>query len=665
MRIRSVLFLLIVLALCPYFIDLGGSSIWDANEAFYVETPREMIERGDYISPTFNYEPRLNKPVLSYWIVAGFYRVLGVSVGVQRLAIACGAVAIIGTAFLLAWAGFSAPLPTPNPQLPTPNPQLPTPNPRLPTPDSQLPTPNSRLPAPDSQRPAFDPGLPDVHSPFEDVRAATSASASGGGIAGAGMRLEAALWGALGLAIAPRLLMFSRRIFIDIYITMFMGLTLLFFALAERYPARRRTFLPLMYAAVGLGIMTKGPVAIVLPGAVFAAYLLVHGELRRIRTLMIPSGILIMAALVLPYCIALYARHGWPPIEGFIFGENVARFTEGVGVDSSRGPAFYLPVIFSDSFPWSVFLVPAAAAWFASRRTRTHHEDRAARVRTLLWLWVAVIVLFFTASAAKQDLYIFPIVPAVAALGALAVAHHHGAAVRWSAVAAGIIVAIAGAGMLYLVGSPNGVYGVDGAPVMGLIGVAGGLAVAILALTRRYSATLLAIAITFIALNWIFVLRVLPGFERYKPVPGFVQTLAGRLQPDDVLVTYDEPLPSLVFYLRRHVHPLFDAEDLITTFGARETVYAILSAQNYEDLAPRLGVSTCVIDRRPTFDVKLRNMLAREPPPELLLVTNMCGGGAATPNSQLPTPNAQRPTPNAQRPTGRAPFGGWELEVGS
>ena len=141
MRIRSVLFLLLVLALCPYFIDLGGSSIWDANEAFYVETPREMIERGDYISPTFNYEPRLNKPVLSYWIVAGFYRVLGVSVGVQRLAIACGAVAIIGTAFLLAWAGFSAPLPTPNPQLPTPNPQLPTPNPRLPTPDSQLSTP--------------------------------------------------------------------------------------------------------------------------------------------------------------------------------------------------------------------------------------------------------------------------------------------------------------------------------------------------------------------------------------------------------------------------------------------------------------------------------------------------------------------------------------------
>ena len=86
-----MLLLLLCLAVCPYFVDLSGSSIWDANEAFYVETPREMMERGDYIGPTFNYQPRFNKPVLSYWIVAGFYKVFGVSVGVQRIPIALGA----------------------------------------------------------------------------------------------------------------------------------------------------------------------------------------------------------------------------------------------------------------------------------------------------------------------------------------------------------------------------------------------------------------------------------------------------------------------------------------------------------------------------------------------------------------------------------------------
>src|SRR5262245_54712022 len=104
MKLRSVLPFLLVLAVCPYFIDLDGSSIWDANEAFYVETPREMIERGDYVFPTFNYEPRVNKPVLSYWIVAGFYQAFGISPGVQRIPIAIGGLVLIAIAFVLARA---------------------------------------------------------------------------------------------------------------------------------------------------------------------------------------------------------------------------------------------------------------------------------------------------------------------------------------------------------------------------------------------------------------------------------------------------------------------------------------------------------------------------------------------------------------------------------
>jgi 4-amino-4-deoxy-L-arabinose transferase-like glycosyltransferase len=34
---------LLIAALSLFFVDLGGSAIWDANEAFYVETPREMM----------------------------------------------------------------------------------------------------------------------------------------------------------------------------------------------------------------------------------------------------------------------------------------------------------------------------------------------------------------------------------------------------------------------------------------------------------------------------------------------------------------------------------------------------------------------------------------------------------------------------------------------
>ena len=44
--------------------------------------------------------------------------------------------------------------------------------------------------------------------------------------------------------------MFARRIFIDIWLTAFLSLTLVFFALSERYPERRR---PLPGADVRLG----------------------------------------------------------------------------------------------------------------------------------------------------------------------------------------------------------------------------------------------------------------------------------------------------------------------------------------------------------------------------------------------------------------------------
>src|SRR6188508_3530323 len=99
---RLVLPALLVLGCAVYFVALGNSAIWDANEAFYVETPREMLEANDFLNPNFNYLPRFNKPVLSYWIVAAVYKAVGVSVTAQRFAIAVGALIIIGCAFVLA-----------------------------------------------------------------------------------------------------------------------------------------------------------------------------------------------------------------------------------------------------------------------------------------------------------------------------------------------------------------------------------------------------------------------------------------------------------------------------------------------------------------------------------------------------------------------------------
>jgi 4-amino-4-deoxy-L-arabinose transferase-like glycosyltransferase len=434
-------------------------------------------------------------------------------------------------------------------------------------------------------------------------------------------------------------MMFGRRIFIDIYISMFMALTLLFFALAERYPQRRRLFLLLMYASVGLGVLTKGPVAAVLPGLVFAVYLLVHRELKRVREMMIPAGILLVLAIAVPWYAALYERYGWTYITSFIRGENIARFTDGVGVESRRGPLFYIPVVFSDSFPWSLCLFGAAGLWLADWRRRLAARrdgappapDRASRVRTLLWLWILVIVGFFSSSAAKQDLYIFPIVPAVAALGGLFIARNAAGggperplAVRATAAGIGCLLALAGAGTLYVFQSAGKVYALNGAAFVGGAGAAGGLVALALAGLNRSRAAFAAVLVALVTLNWAFVVRVLPSFERYKPVPRLSEVIRDRLAPGDEVVHYNVALPSMVFYLQRHIEVLFDRQAFLERLRGGRTVYAVLSASDYTALRSEIGIPTCVLERRPTVNVKLKAVLARDPLPEVLLITNRC-----------------------------------------
>ena len=66
-------------------------SIWDANEAFYVETPREMLERARLRQPVVQLSPAVQQAGPELLDRRGFYKVFGVSVGVQRFPIALGA----------------------------------------------------------------------------------------------------------------------------------------------------------------------------------------------------------------------------------------------------------------------------------------------------------------------------------------------------------------------------------------------------------------------------------------------------------------------------------------------------------------------------------------------------------------------------------------------
>ena len=77
-RIKDLL--LIALVAGPiFFFNLGSSKLWDRDEPRNAGCAREMMERGNYITPIFNDELRGAKPVLLYWLTISAYSLFGVS----------------------------------------------------------------------------------------------------------------------------------------------------------------------------------------------------------------------------------------------------------------------------------------------------------------------------------------------------------------------------------------------------------------------------------------------------------------------------------------------------------------------------------------------------------------------------------------------------------
>ena len=196
--------------------------------------------------------------------------------------------------------------------------------------------------------------------------------------------------------------------------------------------------------------------------------------------------------------------------------------------------------------------------------------------------------------------------------------------VRATLMVTGVILGALGAAVLYVFETAGGVYDLNGTTLVSALAMAGGALTVAFALVHRPWKSAVILVAAVIAVNWVFVIRVLPDFERYKPVAPMSETIAAKLQPGDAVASYQVALPSMVFYLGRHVDQYFDAQSFVAAMRSGRGVYAVLSRNDYDALRASLAARTCVIERRPTFDVKLRNILAREAPPELLLITNRC-----------------------------------------
>jgi 4-amino-4-deoxy-L-arabinose transferase-like glycosyltransferase len=100
---RARPFLLLALCVLLFFLGLGTLGLTDRDEGSNAEAAREMVESGDWITPTLNGTPRFAKPAFLYWLISGSYLAFGVSEFTARLPFA-----LFGTALVLMQYAFAS-----------------------------------------------------------------------------------------------------------------------------------------------------------------------------------------------------------------------------------------------------------------------------------------------------------------------------------------------------------------------------------------------------------------------------------------------------------------------------------------------------------------------------------------------------------------------------
>ena len=252
-------------------------------------------------------------------------------------------------------------------------------------------------------------------------------------------------------------------------------------------------------ASAAAGFLTKGLVAVVLPGAILLVWALATKRIPiLLRTLLLSPAPLVFAALAGPWFLAVERRHpGF--LDFFFIGEHVRRFATA-SAKRPGGIQYFVPVFVLGFLPGLPFFVAGAA-----RTLRRRKEDEGG----LFYIfWFGVVFVFFSLSRSKLPPYLLPAIPAAALLAARG-AEENGRARRLWIVQACLATALA-AGLLAAPELRESVRALrlQGlvAPALALLVVASWLAVLLAAQARTAALAALAVAwasfFAAVALGW-------------------------------------------------------------------------------------------------------------------------------------------------------------------
>lgn len=225
-----------------------------------------------------------------------------------------------------------------------------------------------------------------------------------------------ALWSALVLITCFRFWYQARRGQIDVMLTAAM-LTALY-AFWRWDESRKNAWLATAYAAVGAGMLAKGPPALVFPLLFLFSFYWKNAPARK-KT---HWGLGALGAIVVVLLWYIPARiYGADTATEAVhsgIGQNLFRNTLGrflLGVSKAQPPWYYLETLPVDLLPWT-FIAPPVLYWGWKNR-------KSSRAMWAIYSWLVPALIFFTISIGKRELYLLPLLPVFAMLFGAAIVH--------------------------------------------------------------------------------------------------------------------------------------------------------------------------------------------------------------------------------------------------
>lgn len=406
--------------------------------------------------------------------------------------------------------------------------------------------------------------------------------------------LRAGILSGLVLATSLEYFYLGKAAVTDICLTLFLTAALLAFF---------HRFYYLMYACMGIAVLTKGPVGIVLCGAIIGIYLIVTKQCSILRQMHIVRGGLLFAVITLPWYASMYYYHGMDFINTFLGFHNVTRFLQPEH-PSGKLWYYYFPVLVLGLFPWTSFL-------FAAIINSIKDKASDGRICLFLTIWTGVVFVFFTLAQTKLVSYILPLYPPLAMLigwyfDTIWADKRYVSLIRTAAISSLIRIFLA-AGLLYTALNKLPEMLPQMALLAGIL-LAFTILSILLGYRQKFQAVFAVYVVEMLIVTNIMMLQVLPAIAPLFSVKALVAEFNTNYDGHSPLYIAKFYRPGFAFYSGNYGIEIAPEKVASLIANPHEKLYIIIQKKYYDELKPELQDKIQILYRQEDKILGLRKL---------------------------------------------------------